>query len=138
MAGPLLGRCSGPAPAWRFRPLGRPQGHSLGACIGAAGSLGGASASSDCVVTGGTRCAEAFAGCEGPYGDATVSYRLDRSPRDPPGDEASDPYANIGGNPDLVMRLVHGDAPDTQWYDVPLSASNSSRRPSKRLGMTSR
>ena len=64
-------------------------------------------------------------GYEGPYDESTVDYRLDGAPREPPGDESSNPHAQIGNNPDLVVRLLHGNAEDTQWYDVPMSTSAS-------------
>ena len=98
-------------------------GHSFGAAVGAAVSLGGAAASSDCAVAQGDSLPDAFVGYEGPYDFATVDYQQDGKPRDPPGDEAADPYAHIGGNPELVVRLLHGDAADVAWYDVPTSTS---------------
>jgi acetyl esterase/lipase len=87
-------------------------GHSLGAAIGAAVSLGGASASSDCVVGDGDVMPDAFIGWEGIYDLATVDYARGGGPRDPKGDESGDPYAQIGGNPNLVVRLLHGDDED--------------------------
>jgi dienelactone hydrolase len=87
-------------------------GHSLGATVGAAASLGGAPASADCAVTEGDSLPDAFVGYEGPYDIAE-------------GDDAADPYAHIGGNPDLVVRLLHGDVEDTAFYDTPLSVSEA-------------
>ncbi len=99
-------------------------GHSLGAGIGAAAALGGAAHLDGCAVGAeADRLPDAFVGYEGPYDVATVDYTNDRAPLDPPGDEAADPYAQIGGNPDLVLRLLHGDAEDFSWFDIPLSAS---------------
>ncbi|WP_062466312.1 alpha/beta hydrolase [Demequina maris] len=99
-------------------------GHSLGAGIGAAAALGGAPHLDDCTVAAeGDTLPDAFVGYEGPYDVATVDYTNDRAPLDPPGDEAADPYAQIGGNPELMLRLLHGDAEDFSWFDVPLSVS---------------
>ncbi|WP_062526240.1 alpha/beta hydrolase family protein [Demequina rhizosphaerae] len=99
-------------------------GHSLGAAIGAAAALGGGGHLDECAVPeGDDALPDAFVGYEGPYDHATVDYTNDRAPLDPPGDAAADPYAQIGGNPDLVLRLLHGDAEDFSWFDVPLSVS---------------
>jgi acetyl esterase/lipase len=98
-------------------------GHSLGAAVGAAVSLGGSAASEDCAVADGDPLPDAFVGYEGPYDIATVDYENGRVPRIPPGDEAVDPYAQIGGNPDLVVRLLHGDAEDIAWFDTPMFVS---------------
>lgn len=98
-------------------------GHSLGATVGAAVSLGGSAASADCAVADGDGLPDAFVGYEGPYDVATVDYANGRVPRDPPDEEAADPYAHIGGNPDLVVRLVHGDAEDIAWFDTPMFVS---------------
>lgn len=98
-------------------------GHSLGASVGAAVALGGSEVSPDCAVRDGEALPDAFVGYEGPYDVATVDYENGRVPRDPPGDDSADPYVHIGGNPSLVVRLLHGDAEDTAWYDTPMSAS---------------
>jgi dienelactone hydrolase len=98
-------------------------GHSLGAAVGAAVSLGGAPASGDCAAADGDSLPDAFVGYEGPYDHADIDYLNGAVPRDPPGDEATDPYAQIGGNPKLVVRLLHGDVEDSAWYDVPMNVS---------------
>lgn len=98
-------------------------GHSLGASVGAAAALAGSEVSPDCAVKDRDALPDAFVGYEGPYDATTVDYENGRVPRDPPGDDSVDPYAHIGGNPGLVVRLLHGDAEDTAWYDVPMSAS---------------
>jgi acetyl esterase/lipase len=86
-------------------------GHSLGASVGAAVSLGGSTASADCAVADGDALPDAFVGYEGGYDLTEVA------PEGVP--VGADPYAQIGGNPDLVLRLLHGDAGVT----VPMSAS---------------
>ena len=101
-------------------------GHSLGAGIGAAAALGGAPHLDECVVAPGEDTLPGgFVGYEGPYDCARVDYSNDREALDPPGDEAADAFAQVGGNPDLVLRLLHGDAEDFSWFDVPLSVSEA-------------
>ncbi len=53
-----------------------------------------------------------------PLGDYTI---LDEE--DPELWEAVDPYCHIGMNPELQIRLVHGEDEDSAWYDVPLDVS---------------
>ncbi|MDN4484500.1 alpha/beta hydrolase [Demequina lignilytica] len=99
-------------------------GHSLGAGVGAPAVLGGAEHLEDCAVAAGEdTLPNGFVGYEGPYDLASVDYMNDRRAPDPPVDESADAYAAIGGNPDLVVRLLHGDAEDFAWYDVPLGVS---------------
>ena len=38
---------------------------------------------------------------------------------DPERSESNYPYSHIGGNPDLVVRLIHGDYTDPEWYEIP-------------------
>ena len=82
-----------------------------GASVGAAVSLGGSAASVDCAVAEGDALPDAFVGYEGSYDGAEAAAE-----GVPVG---ADPYAQIGGNPDLVLRLLHADAGVT----VPLSVS---------------
>jgi acetyl esterase/lipase len=90
-------------------------GHSLGAVNGAVVSLGGAPELADCAVSGPPRAPHAFVGYEGPY---------DLSAEDTAA-AAVDPYAYLGGHPDLVVRLVHGDAEDVGRFDTPLPVSEA-------------
>ena len=37
--------------------------------------------------------------------------------------ETMDSHTHIGGNPDLVVRLIHGDDTDVDWHEVPRQVS---------------
>lgn len=98
-------------------------GSSVGAVSGAVVSLTGDDLSGDCVVSEGSALPDALVAYEGPYDWAKADnpYPADLDAlkdEDPDLWEAIDPYSNIGGNPDLVVRLVHGGDVDTQWFDV--------------------
>jgi acetyl esterase/lipase len=95
-------------------------GHSGGAAAGAVVALGGDDYEGDCIVTDGSALPDALVGYEGPYDWAIRVYdprRLD--PRlleeeNPELLEAINPYSHIGGNPNVVVRLIHGfDVDDT-------------------------
>ncbi len=90
-------------------------GHSLGATNGAVVSLGGAPALDDCAVSGPPTLPDAFVGYEGPYDLGTEDTSAG----------VGSPYDHLGGNPDLVVRLVHGDAEDVGRFDTPLPVSEA-------------
>lgn len=66
-------------------------------------------------------------GYEGPYDWATTVYGPVDLPafesRDPDLWAAADPYSHLGGNPDPVVRLIHGDDTNVAWYEVPQAVS---------------
>jgi len=102
-------------------------GHSAGAAIGMVVAMAGDDYARDCVATDESALVDALVGYEGPYDWATTDYEMiNLAPlreEDPDLWEAIDPHTHIGGNPDLVVRLVHGDDADGRWYDVPLDVS---------------
>jgi len=98
-------------------------GNSAGAATGAVVALAGDDFEEDCVVTEGSALPDALFGFEGPYdyvmtdgGRYNHSFLKDE---DPELWHAINPYSHIGRNPDLQVRLVHGDDVDINWYDVP-------------------
>ena len=102
-------------------------GHSAGAALGMVVAMAGDDYARDCVVTDGSAQVDALVGYEGPFDWATTDYEqinlVPLKEEDPEAWRAIDPYAHIGGNPDLVVRLVHGDDTDTAWYEVPRAVS---------------
>jgi hypothetical protein len=106
-------------------------GNSGGAATGAVVAMAGDDFEGECVVTDGSARLDALVGYEGPYDYATTDY-LDSDSvwtisilreTDPELWEALNPYSHIGGNPDLQIRLIHGDDIDLRWYDVPPNVS---------------
>lgn len=103
-------------------------GNSAGASTGAVVALAGDDFEGDCVVTDASALVDALVAFEGPYDYATTFYTssFDHSilkDEDPELWHAINPYSHIGRNPDLQVRLVHGDAADVAWWDVPLGVS---------------
>ncbi len=103
-------------------------GHSAGAHGGAVIALGGDDFAGECVVTGPSALVDAFVGYEGPYDwTTTVYHRLfdytSMKSEDPELWRAVNPFSHIGRNLELQVRLIHGDAPDVEWSDIPLEAS---------------
>jgi len=103
-------------------------GNSLGAAPGAVVALAGDDFEGDCVATEGSALLDALVGYEGPYDYATneshpVLDYPNLKDEDPDLWEAINPYSHIGRNPDLQVRLVHGNAEDVAIFDVPLEAS---------------
>ena len=102
-------------------------GHSAGAATGMVVAMAGDSYAQDCVVTDESAVLDVLVGYEGPYDWATQDYsRINLVPlreEDPDEWEAINPYAHIGGNPDLVVRLIHGDDLNVAWYEVPRDVS---------------
>jgi acetyl esterase/lipase len=93
-------------------------GHSIGAFVSVNVALTGDDYSEGCVVTEGSALPDALVAYEGPY-DFVVNYKegtgLDFRPlqeEDPDLWHALNPYSNLGRNPDLVVRLIHGDSED--------------------------
>ena len=97
-------------------------GNSSGAAKGSIVAMDGDSYGGDCVVEQGSALPDALVGYEGPFDYATHLYGSFAVPAlqqaDPETWEAVDPYSQIGGNPELVVRLVHGRDDDVAWYDV--------------------
>jgi acetyl esterase/lipase len=102
-------------------------GHSAGAATGMVVAMAGDDYARDCVVTDESAVLDALVGYEGPFDWATQDYStinlVPLREEDPDQWEAIDPYAHIGGNPDLVVRLIHGDDADVAWYEVPRDVS---------------
>lgn len=80
-------------------------GFSLGAAAGATVGLSGDDHTNGCVETDTSALPDAFVGYEGSYDWAGLE-RMEQG--DPETWAAIDPYAHIGENPDLVVRLIHG------------------------------
>lgn len=101
-------------------------GNSAGAATGMIVALAGDDVAQNCVAED-PATLDAVVGYEGPYDWATTVY----GPVDLPAFEASDPelwaaadpYSHLGGNPDLVVRLIHGDDTNVAWYEVPRAVS---------------
>ena len=103
-------------------------GNSAGADAGAVAALAGDDFDGDCVVTDTSALPDALIGFEGAYHRATtvINSAIDHTylkDEDPELWEAINPYSHIGGNPDLQIRLVHGDDDDTNWSDIPPEVS---------------
>lgn len=96
-------------------------GFSLGASVGAVVGLSGDDHTNGCVETDTSALPDAFVGYEGPYDWAHTDYPLDLEllqQDDPETWAAIDPYAHIGENPDLAVRLIHGVDEGIAWYEV--------------------
>lgn len=98
-------------------------GSSAGAWTGVIVGMAGDDFETDrCVVTEGSALINALVGYEGPYDHTLRAYGpfdlTTLKPEDPEHWEAINTYSHIGGNPDLVVRLVHGRDNDVAWYDV--------------------
>lgn len=107
-------------------------GNSAGASNGVIVGIDGDDFSGDCVVTEGSALLDGFVGYEGDYDRASATTSPPSEPdldlvasreEDPDLWEAIDPYSHIGGNPDLVVHLIHGDDTDVAWYEVPRAVS---------------
>lgn len=103
-------------------------GNSAGAATGAVIALAGDDFEGECVERDASALIDAIVAFEGPYDYATtVSLSsMDHTilkDEDPELWHAINPYSHIGRNPDLQVRLVHGDDVDTHWYDVPPEVS---------------
>jgi acetyl esterase/lipase len=102
-------------------------GHSAGAVTGMVVAMTGDDYAQDCVVTDETAVLDVLVGYEGPYDWAFHDYGqgspFPLGEEDPDQWEAINPYAHIGGNPDLVVRLIHGDDLDVAWYETPRDVS---------------
>ena len=97
-------------------------GNSSGAAKGAIVAMAGDAYRGDCVVPDGSSLPDAIVGYEGPFDYATHLYGSFNVPQLQNDDretwESVDPFSQIGGNGDLVVRLIHGDDEDIAWYDV--------------------
>jgi acetyl esterase/lipase len=102
-------------------------GYSSGAAKGSIVAMDGDAYQRDCVVTDGSALPDALVGYEGPFDYATHvygSFNVSRlEDEDPAMWRAVNPYSHIGGNSDLIIRLIHGRDDDTAWYDVPPEVS---------------
>ncbi len=89
-------------------------GYSAGAHIGAVTALAGDSFSGDCSIPAGSAFPDVFVGVAGPYDTDLLDpllamfFGTDRAV-DPRPWEDGNPFTHIGGNPDLRVRLVHGE-----------------------------
>jgi acetyl esterase/lipase len=103
-------------------------GNSAGASTGAVAALVGDDFEGDCVENDAFALPDAFVGFEGPYDymmnvyDSALDHTYLKN-RDPELWEAINPYSHIGRNPDLQVRLLHGEDEDTHWYEIPPQAS---------------
>lgn len=101
-------------------------GNSAGAAVGMIVALTGDDVAHDCVADESGEL-DAIVGYEGPFDWATTVYGPIDLPAlastDPDLWKAADPYAHLGGNSDLVVRLIHGDDDDQAWFEVPRSVS---------------
>ncbi len=97
-------------------------GNSSGAAKGSIVAMDGDAYKGDCVVSEGSALPDALVGYEGPFDYATHLYGTFNVPslgeEDPAIWEAVNPYLHIGGNSDLVVRLIHGRDKDLGPYDV--------------------
>jgi acetyl esterase/lipase len=103
-------------------------GNETGASTGAVVALAGDDFEGDCVVMDGSALVDALVGYEGTYDYATTVYSVSMDhtvleDEDPELWQAINPYSHIGRNPDLQVRLVHGDAVDVLWREVPPEVS---------------
>jgi acetyl esterase/lipase len=103
-------------------------GYSAGAHGGAVIALAGDEFAGDCVVVDEPALVDAFVAYEGPYDWTTTVYHnnfdfTNLKNEDPELWHAINPNSQIGQNPELQVRLLHGDAEDIEWYDVPLEVS---------------
>jgi acetyl esterase/lipase len=89
-------------------------GYSAGAHIGAVTALAGDSFEGDCIAGSAGGLPDAFVGVAGPYDTDLLDplmgffFGTDRA-EDPAPWEDGNPFTHIGENPDLVVRLVHGE-----------------------------
>ena len=89
-------------------------GYSAGAHIGAVTALTGDSFRGDCVVESGSGLPDGFVGVAGPYNTDLldplmgVFFGKDRVD-DPDSWEDGNPHNHVGENPNLIIRLIHGE-----------------------------
>jgi acetyl esterase/lipase len=104
-------------------------GNSAGATSASVVALAGDNFEGDCVVTDGSALPDVLVAFEGLYDHMTTVYRAPipdhtvLKDEDPELWEAINPYSQIGRNPDLQVRLVHGVDVDDEWYDIPPEVS---------------
>jgi acetyl esterase/lipase len=90
-------------------------GYSAGAHIGAITALTGDSFNGDCMVESGSALPDGFVGVAGPYDTdlldplMSVFFGTDRA-KDPAPWEDGNPHTHVGENPNLIVRLIQGDA----------------------------
>jgi acetyl esterase/lipase len=89
-------------------------GYSAGAHIGAITALTGDSFTGDCVVESGSALPDGFVGVAGPYDTDLldplmgVFFGKDRAD-DPASWDDGNPHNHVGENPNLIVRLIHGE-----------------------------
>jgi acetyl esterase/lipase len=103
-------------------------GNSAGASTGAVVALAGDDFEGDCVENDASALPDALVAFEGPYDYTMMAYSpvIDHTflkEEDLELWEAINPYSHIGRNPDLQVRLLHGEDEDVHWYDIPPQAS---------------
>jgi acetyl esterase/lipase len=103
-------------------------GHSLGGHHGAVIALAGDDFAGGCAVTDASALADAFVAYEGVFDLTTTVYHSSidytgMKNEDPELWSAISPFSHIGRNPELRVRLLHGNVPDVHWSDAPLRVS---------------
>ncbi len=98
-------------------------GNSAGAAVASVAALGGDHFSGPCAATGADARVDGFVGYEGDYdylrtADYFLADHRYLADEDPELYEAMDPYAHVGENPELVVRLLHGEDDASMWYDI--------------------
>ncbi len=88
-------------------------GWSAGGASGAVVALAGDDFEGDCLVSGDSGLPDAFVGIAGGYNFAIDGEAAFLKEDDLETWEAINPYSHIGSNPELRVRLVHGDADGT-------------------------
>ncbi len=108
-------------------------GYQLGAKLGAPVSLGDDELPPMCLASEDAAVPDAFVGYEGYYGvgtdDTSIEAQILGVSSDlPPDWDRIDASACVGGNPDLVVRLIHGDFLDPPKADMPAWTSEAFTR----------
>ena len=98
-------------------------GNSTGAAVASVVALGEGEFSGPCAVSEGSAEVDAFIGYEGDYdylrtADYFLADHRYLEEEDPELFEAMDPYAHVGQNTDLTVRLLHGQDEDEMWYEI--------------------
>jgi acetyl esterase/lipase len=97
-------------------------GLAPGAAVSAVVGLAGDDFEGDCLKEDQSGLPDAVVLIEGPYDYISKGYEeIDHSfleDEDPELYEAINPYAHIGRNPDLKIRLIHGQDEDISWFQT--------------------
>lgn len=103
-------------------------GHSAGGYGAAVIALAGDDFGGSCAVTDVSTLVDALVTYEGVFDMTTHVYQstFDFTAiknEDPELWQALNPHSHVGRNPDLQVRLIHGDARDYAWSDTPLEVA---------------